>query len=738
MAAFVHIGMLLCVLAPLASFAWISWGSLWSPQRGPCVRSDTSRAFGEPIAGYVATAAIGASLVLACLVLVVWVSAGVEARVECARAASASALVWLSVGGTAIEVGLRLDSLAVAMVLVVALCATCVHVYSLAYMRGEPGFARYFALLSLFCAAMLGLVLASNLLLVFVFWELVGVCSALLIGFWHERRSARHAAVQAFVVNRVGDAGFVVAMGICLTCLDTLSLDAAIQAFTTTARDGTSTPSPHLFADRVLGVSLATWMGIGLLLGAMGKSAQVPLHVWLPDAMEGPTPISALIHAATMVAAGVYLVARVFPLLTTEAQAVAAAVGCATLTLAALMALVQTDVKRILAYSTVSQLGYMMLGLGLGAWTGALFHLITHAFFKALLFLGAGQVIVATGESDVRRMGGLAAKLPRTTVTFLIAALALAGVGVPWTPLGVGGFYGKDEILSVAWMGWMGAAGSWPSAWLFVLPWLGAFLTALYIGRCFVLMFLGSPRGDGAAQAGRESRDLTAPMLVLAALTLTSGWFLFRTLVEQSAPQRPPRAVLVDSWAGTEAAPGHGWLPLLTTVAWVGGFLLAYRLYRDGVTTAQRIRSRSLVGALAAAADRRFYFDVVYRAVFVGGVRALAAGCRFVDNRIIDALVDRLARLVERLGRFTGLIVDDRGVDGAAGTLAWGVRAVGGLLSRVQTGLIRQYVLVAAAGVAGALLCIVTGGAGLDWALLLVLASLAAIVAPWPARRQTE
>jgi NADH-quinone oxidoreductase subunit L len=362
---------------------------------------------------------------------------------------------WADLGDVPVTVGVKLDSLTIGMYFMVTFIAFWIFFFSVGYMAGHSDevahqrkYWRFFAYLSLFGFSMLGLVISSSLLFLFIFWELVGLCSYLLIGFYFHERVPQYAQMKAFITNRVGDFGFLIGLMLVFFQLNTLDLDKAAETFAHQYAAGTG-----IFASTwtIFGWSLATVMGIGLFCGAMGKSAQFPLHVWLPDAMAGPTPVSALIHAATMVAAGVYLVARVFRLMTPDALMFIAAIGCITLFLMALIAIVQTDIKKCLAYSTLSQLGYMIFGMGCGAWVAALFHLITHAFFKAMMFLGSGQVIEGTHhEQDMRKMGGLIRKMPVTAITFLIGVLAIAGTGIPGTPIGLGGFFSKDEILAVA------------------------------------------------------------------------------------------------------------------------------------------------------------------------------------------------------------------------------------------------------------------------------------------------
>ena len=372
----------------------------------------------ELTSGYISIGAIAATLVLSIVVLfnVIGADGGIAIHTH----------NWLSIGDFDFNLGVRVDGLTAIMLIVVTSVATLVQIYSQGYMHGDPGYRRYYAYMSLFATSMLGLVLADNLLMLFVFWELVGLSSYLLIGFWFHKPSAAAAAKKAFIVTRIGDLGLLAALLLIGTRASTFQIDAIHEL---------------VLAGTLAGTTL-TLFGLGIFAGAVGKSAQFPLHVWLPDAMEGPTPVSALIHAATMVAAGVYLVARFFPIFeaSPDAREVVAWVGAITVAIGALIALVQTDLKRVLAYSTISQLGYMMLALGVFGYGAAVFHLFTHAFFKALLFLGSGSVNHATNTFDMGKMGGLRHTMPITFITFLIGSLSLAGI----FPLA--GFFSKDEI----------------------------------------------------------------------------------------------------------------------------------------------------------------------------------------------------------------------------------------------------------------------------------------------------
>jgi len=435
-----HTALALGVVIPLASFVFLVF---WGPR------------LGKPRASYVAVAAIGISCLLSTWVLLGWLDKTPNERNALTARAAADQVHWATFGNIPIGVGVKLDSLTVIMYFMVTFVSFWIFFFSIGYMEGHSDevdhvskYHRFFAYLSLFCFSMLGLVVSNSLLFLFIFWELVGLCSYLLIGYYFDKKFASDAAMKAFITNRVGDFGFILGLALVVLHLGTFDLDVAARNFADQFSAGNG-----IFASKytLFGFSLASLMGIGLFCGAMGKSAQFPLHVWLPDAMAGPTPVSALIHAATMVAAGVYLVARIFRLLTPDAQMFVAVIGCITLTITALIAIVQTDIKKVLAYSTLSQLGYMIFAMGVGAWIAALFHLMTHAFFKAMLFLGSGQVIEGCHhEQDIRKMGGLRKKMPVTCWTFFIGVLAIAGFGIPGTHYGLGGFFSKDEILAVA------------------------------------------------------------------------------------------------------------------------------------------------------------------------------------------------------------------------------------------------------------------------------------------------
>ena len=585
---------------------------------------------------------------------------------------------WVRIGATkadrpalALDVGYRIDRLTALMASMVTGIASLIFIFALGYMRGETAeaveyhdthsrrrgrFGRFYLYLCLFAFSMLNLLIADNLFQVFVSWELVGVCSFFLIGFYYEKRSACLAANKAFLVNRVGDAGFLVGIAIAFATFGTLNFQELNAKFA----DGPPAEMAH-------GLWIA--MGLGIFLGCVGKSAQVPLQTWLPDAMEGPTPVSALIHAATMVAAGVYLVGRCYMLFAPEVLLTIAYIGLITLFISAMTALVMTDIKRVLAYSTCSQLGYMMLALGVGGWTAGLFHLLTHAFFKALLFLCAGSVIHGLHhEQDLRKMGGLRRKMPLTAFTMLVGVLAIAG-----TPL-FSGWYSKDMILASA-LGF-GLAHPLHLA-LFVVPLLTAGLTAFYMFRLWFLAFTGTPRDRHVHDHAHESPlVMTLPLVLLAvcALGIAWGWPVWDAeasylghLLHDGEP-----AVKVEAFAEAheKAEEFHlvaGGLALLAALA---GFGVAWRKYARAAPTASQLKEPT--GVLA----ERWYFDRVYDALFVSGtVRAARASAAF-DKAPPDSNRPTL--------------------DNAFNALAGGSVAAGGALGRVQTGRVRRYVFVMA------------------------------------------
>jgi NADH-quinone oxidoreductase subunit L len=591
---------------------------------------------------------------------------------------------WAEVGPSGatnavkLEVGYRIDHLTALMFAMVAFVSTCIFVFSLGYMADEtedehedeeahvtrPGrFGRFFLFLSLFCFSMLNLLIADNLFQVFISWELVGVCSFFLIGFYHERASAALAANKAFIVNRIGDAGFLIGLALVWTYFGTFNFQEIF-------RDIASGPLPMEMPNALFVIA-----GIGIFLGCVGKSAQFPLHTWLPDAMEGPTPVSALIHAATMVAAGVYLVGRCFPMFTPEVRLIIAYTGAITLFLAATIALVQTDIKRVLAYSTVSQLGFMMLALGVGGWVAGLLHLLTHAFFKALLFLGSGSVILGCHhEQDLTKMGGLRHKMPVTAYTMLVGVLAISG-----TPF-FSGWYSKDMILSNA-MGF--SLHHTQHIALFILPLVTAGMTAFYMFRLWFLAFAGSPRDLGAEHAHESPWVMTLPLIVLAvpSVCIAWGWPLWDAhasylghLLEEPMGQSISHGVVFE-----DTTHSAGWLAL--AAALVGGGL-AVIMY--GVRKIDPAAVKAKAGALYDFLREKWYFDDLYDAVFVRPAVAFGYGTARFDKRSAPT---ELAEIADRTVNVSSL-------DGVLNALGLGTLSFGRRLRETQSGLIRRYVTV--------------------------------------------
>ncbi|MDX1951142.1 MAG: NADH-quinone oxidoreductase subunit L [Verrucomicrobiota bacterium] len=567
-------------------------------------------------------------------------------------------LNWISVGDFRIELGLLLDRLSMLMLIVVTGVASLIHIYSYAYMKGDPAFSRYFASLSLFTFSMLGIVLSNNFFQMFIFWELVGISSYLLIGFWHGKASAANAAKKAFLANRIGDFGFLLGIIIIWTLLGSVNFDHVEQRLITNPA--------------ALG-AFAGLVGLLIFCGALGKSAQFPLHVWLPDAMEGPTPVSALIHAATMVAAGIYMLCRTFFIYQASsawpeflsfmngitALEIIAWSGGITALLAALIAVQQNDIKRIPAYSTLSQLGYMTMAVGLGGTSAAMYHLTTHAFFKAMLFLGAGSVIHAMHhEQDIWRMGGLKKKMPLTYWTFLLGTLALAGV----PPLS--GFYSKDAILAKAYEQHTG---------FFILGLIVAVLTTFYMARLFIIAFLGNGRSNSAAHAHESPRLMTVPLLVLAVPTVLAGFFGLESYLSKDASHAHGGGINELLFGPINHAP---FAALGGILAVVFGLFLAAGLYLNANRDPLPLKARGLARTLR----NRFYIDEIY-------------------GELIDLTQGTLARLADWFDRWiiSGLLV--RGVHGTT-------EFAGRALRLAQTGNLQTYAFLLAAGIALLLLLV--------------------------------
>ena len=581
---------------------------------------------------------------------------------------------WLDVGGAVIEFALLIDPLTAIMLVVVTGVSLMVQIYSLGYMRGDPSYARYFAYMALFTASMLGLVLSANIILLYAFWELVGVSSYLLIGFWHERPAAAAAAKKAFLITRIGDVGFLIAIMYLFLQGDRFAA-AGLNPFH--IPDIWQAAQPLAAGGAVLGGVGLTWLTLGIFSGAMGKSGQFPLHTWLPDAMEGPTPVSSLIHAATMVAAGVFLVARFYPVFQAAQHVltVVALVGGFTALFAATMGLVMNDIKRVMAYSTVSQLGYMMAALGLGAFPAAIFHLVTHASFKALLFMVAGNVNHATGTFNMRYMGGLWRRMPLTYALVLIGGLSLVGI-IP-----LAGFWSKDEILSAAWSdGWHGGgpAALWAGKLTLVFLLTGVLLTAFYTFRMIYMTFHGEFRG-GAEQ---ERADLAAegqpdtghlgevhlaespifmwfPMVLLGVAAVFSGYLLNPQWVEVfGIPKHWITEFLIEGLKSTplggvvhlEVPAFNRWMVAASTVIALAGIGLASVLYlRRSAANKDPLESIKPVHTLLS---RKYFLDELYEDVIVRRSfhNGIARVVDWVDRVVVDGVVDAIGSISRNLG----------------------------------------------------------------------------------------
>jgi NADH-quinone oxidoreductase subunit L len=628
-----------------------------------------------------------------------------------------ASIPWLPTGEGALQIGVLIDPLSAVTLFFVAWTCLAIFLYSIGYHNFgkprnpkdraglppteggiEPMYARFFAFISLFAFGMLALVVSDNLLLLFIGWEIMGLCSYLLIGFWYGKDSAKKAMVKAFITTRVGDVFMLLGIAYLYSFAGTLNFrEILFNEHMLTAL--ANTPSV------ISGLSTGGLIGLLLFMGAVGKSAQWPLHVWLPDAMEGPTPVSAMIHAATMVSAGVYMIARFFPLITagwhhggalTPTMMVIAFIGGLTALFAATIAVAQNDIKRVLAYSTISQLGYMVAAIGIGAFVAAVFHLVTHAFFKGLLFLGSGSVIHGmehgvhethehVDPQDMANMGGLRTKMPITFWTFLIGGFALSGF-----PLLTAGFWSKDEILADAFAN--GHLG------IFIVLALAALITAFYTMRQITLTFLGKPRTGAAKHAHESVWTMTVPLIVLAVFAVGAGWagiphdfpviggllpswvhdFVGGTLLEH------PEAVVFNP------------LPLLVSfgVA-LGGLFLGWLVYRR-VKAGQPDPLERPLGPIYKLLKNKYYFDELYDLVFVRPAYWLAETFvyRWLDRGVIDGILHGIARLAMRIGSFLRNYIDIPVINRSADRLSDGVKRSGLILRVVQSGRVQQYLII--------------------------------------------
>ncbi|QZT34156.1 NADH-quinone oxidoreductase subunit L [Caldalkalibacillus thermarum TA2.A1] len=557
---------------------------------------------------------------------------------------------WLAIGDRIITMGYDVTPLNALMLFIVTLVSLLVHIYARGYMAGDDRIAVFYAYLALFTFSMLGLVLSPNLLQVYIFWELVGVCSFLLIGFYYYKPEARAAAKKAFIMTRIGDVGLFVAIILLFWHVGSFEYRAIFDAV----------------QNNELSSGMITLAAVLIFIAAIGKSGQFPLHSWLPDAMEGPTPVSALIHAATMVAAGVYLVAALFPLFSASplAMDVVAYVGAFTAIFAASIGLVQNDIKRLLAYSTVSQLGYMMLALGAAGYVAGVFHLMTHAFFKALLFLAAGSVIHAVHTQDIRHMGGLFGRMKLTGTLFFIGCLAIAGI----PPLS--GFFSKEEILLTAW-----ADGRIGVFWVAVVT---AFMTAFYMFRLFFMVFTGAPRDMALSKAHESPVVMTLPMIVLGVLSVFGGFVHTHWI-----------GTYLGEWLTSGPAFTYGivphsepWILAVALLVSLAGIGLAYLMYVKQSVSAERLAER--YPGVYRTLLNKYYVDEAYQATFVNGLKGLSRLLTYFDRYVVEGGV-RLA--------------------------AWTARAVGALGACMQNGQVQTYGLTVIAGLVVIILAfLLTGG----------------------------
>jgi len=576
-----------------------------------------------------------------------------------------------------VNVGFQLDALSAVMLLIVTGVGFLIHIYSIGYMHSEDdkAYSRFFGYMNLFMFSMLVLILADNYVMMFAGWEGVGLCSYFLIGFYFKRKSAADAGKKAFVVNRIGDAGFLLGVMLMAVTFGTLNFESVTEA----ARSG----------QYPVGSGVITAICVLLFVGATGKSAQIPLYVWLPDAMEGPTPVSALIHAATMVTAGVYMVARSNALfvLAPMALAIVAVIGAATAIWAASIGLVQNDIKRVLAYSTVSQLGYMFLACGVGAFAAGIFHLMTHAFFKALLFLGSGSVIHAmSGEQDMRRMGALKGKIPTTYLTMLAATLAISGI----PPLA--GFFSKDEIL------WNAFAGPYPQKALWAIGLVTAGMTAFYMFRLLFMTFWGPSRAphDVEHHIHESPQSMLGPLVVLAVLSVVGGLIgigatspLARFL--DPVFENPAARHAAEASAGLE----YGLMALSVAVA-LTGIYVAYRYFISRPVTAERVALPP--GPAETVLLNKYYVDELYDALFVNRTKDLGNGLAAFDQVVVDGGVNGVG-WTTRITAEGSRLWDKWVIDGLVNVTAFIVKLTSYPVRVVQTGLVQNYAWLIVVGV---------------------------------------
>ena len=648
---------------------------------------------------------------------------------------------WFSLGSSKIAVGFGIDNIAAIMLIVVTLISFLVHLFSTVYMEGDRCYPKFFAFLGLFTFSMLGIVIANNFLLMYIFWELVGISSYLLIGFWYEKDSASNAGKKAFITNRIGDLGFFIGIMILFMTYGSFMFD---DIFSGISSGVTPFNNP----------AMLTVAGICIFMGAMGKSAQFPLHVWLPDAMEGPTPVSALIHAATMVAAGVYLVAKVFAMFTADALTFIAVIGTITAFISATIALTQVDFKKVLAYSTVSQLGFMIMSLGVGGYTNGVFHLVTHAWFKAALFLAAGSVIHAmhhamshlhdhsTDPQDINNMGGLRKTMPWTYITFIIVTFALCGI-----PL-TSGFLSKDGILAGT-LAYASLTGGW--RWMIpIMAFSAAGMTAFYMFRLTIIAFHGEPKTEIAKHTKENKLPIIIPLVVLAIMSIwifyspnpinaSGGWltskivqpktavpadYQWSFLISENSVEKPSSALQknenlsetevvrnpIAEVEGNSHLAGLSYLnkfqeeshhlhytAMILSVIIAGfGIFLAFVIYQFKLISADRLEARFKF--LHTFSYRKWYFDELYKATAIAGTLMVSKAFSWFDNYIVDGLVNLSSYLTRGFSYLTGLF-DNYFIDGAVNFVATFTGYCGGKLRKIQTGHIQTYIVFTLLGI---------------------------------------
>ena len=637
--------------------------------------------FSKGATAWVACLSVILSFVVSAIIFIQFLGLPAEARVF-----EKTAFDWIVAGDFSTQIGFRIDALSIIMCLVVTGVGSLIHIYSAGYMHDDAGFRRYFIYLNLFVFMMLILVTADNILLMFVGWEGVGLCSYLLIGFWYEKDSAANAGKKAFIVNRIGDFGFLLGIFLLVATLG----DKGVW----TLKYSELQANAHLIAP-----ALATAITLLFFVGATGKSAQIPLYIWLPDAMEGPTPVSSLIHAATMVTAGVYMIARLnfFYIMSPTTMSVVALIGFLTAFFAATIGCAQYDIKRVHAYSTVSQLGYMFVGIGVGAYAAGIFHLMTHAFFKGLLFLGAGSVMHAmSGELDMRKMGGLRKKIPVTYWTCLIACLAIAGVP------GLSGFFSKDEIL------WMAYSRNGGNIWYWLFGAVTAGLTAFYMFRMFFNTFHGECRASEEVKhhIHESPKIMTIPLAILAVLSIAGGWvgiphllggenhiekWLEPVFGHTPAPAQTMHAegfnIIGNAYASSSAAAsgeGSAELILMVMAVLIGltGIFIAWLFYVKNPDLPKRFVEKQR--GLFTLVHNKYFVDAIYGFIFVKGLLKIGTICKnFVDETIIDGTINGVASLVSGVGNLVRRVQNGL-VQGYAFAMILGaIVVIGYLISRM-------------------------------------------------------